>query len=301
MTGGPGRFRLYGLSLSAPFPIPGRRARGNAPAHIRLEPGTPARFPRPTGRDDWFHYRRTRAGWSYVRWDRLFEFLVSPDGRAIRYRRLEDASVESLTTYLLGQVLSFSLLAMGREPLHGTAVVVRGGAVGFLGDCGAGKSTLGAAMVARGFPLVTDDLMALERRGERYVLHPGPARIKLVPRTARVLPGPRRGSLMVPGASKLVLPLEGAEVAVAAVPVRALYVLATGGRGVTIEPLTGGAACIALARAAFNQVVTGRSRLQSQFKFVSRLAERVPVRLLRYPRALASLASVCDAVLADTV
>ena len=59
-------------------------------------------------------------------------------------------------------MLSFSLLSLGYEPLHATAVVVDGEAVAFLGDCGYGKSTLGAAFLARGFPLLTDDVLALE-------------------------------------------------------------------------------------------------------------------------------------------
>jgi hypothetical protein len=295
-----GRYRLYGVSLASPFPIPGRRASLGRQPVIRLEAARPRAFPRLTGAAPWFHYRRTAAGWSHLRWDRLFEFLVSPDGRAIRYRRLEEASAESFTTYLLGQVLSFSLLALGREPLHGTAVAVDGGAVGFLGDCGAGKSTLGAAMLARGFPLVTDDLMALDRRAEGYVVHPGPARIKLYPRAARLLPAARPGTALVPGTSKRVFPLGPVEAVRRAVPLRAFYVLGTArGAGVRLEPVHGSAAFLDLVRAAFNVVVTGRDRLANQFRFVARLAGSVPVRRLRYPRSLASLDAVCDAIVAD--
>jgi hypothetical protein len=98
-----------------------------------------------------------------------FEFLVSPDARRIEYRTLGRVSSESLATYLLGQVLSFALLSRGYEPLHATAVVIDGQAIAFLGDCGHGKSTLGAGLIARGFGLLTDDCRAraAERRGWR--------------------------------------------------------------------------------------------------------------------------------------
>jgi len=47
-----------------------------------------------------------------------FEFLVSGDGRLVRWRKLRDVSDEVLLTYLVGQVLSFCLLTRGIEPLQ---------------------------------------------------------------------------------------------------------------------------------------------------------------------------------------
>jgi len=51
--------------------------------------------------------------------------------------------------------------------------------------------------------------------------------------------------------------------------------------------------------AAFNLTVTDRGRLESQFTFATRLSSSVPVRRLTYPRRLAALPEVCDALLAD--
>lgn len=265
-----------------------------------MQPGPARAFPRRGRNGHWFHHARTNAGESHLRWGRLFEFLVSADGRTIRYRLLERTSLESLSTYLLGQALSFSLIARGVDPLHGTAVAVNGGAVVFLGDCGAGKSTLGAAMLARGFPIVTDDLVAIERRSGEYRVHPGPARVKLFPGVARRLVPRRRGTPMVQGTSKLILPLDPAEMAGGPLPVRAFYVLDTARRGaVRVESLDPGRACVELVRGAFNLSVTDRKRLANQFEFVTRLARTVPVRRLTYPRSLAALPTVVDAILAD--
>lgn len=152
-------YRLYGLAVSSPLDLPCPSAPSAAASDVRLRAGRRARFAalrprtgagRPSRR--WFYCRRLPSGSTYLRWTGLFEFLVSADGRDIQFHRLPRATPESLSAYLLGQVLSFSLLAFGEEPLHGTVVVVDGEAIGFLGDCGYGKSTLGAAFLRLGFP-----------------------------------------------------------------------------------------------------------------------------------------------------
>lgn len=298
------RVRLYGLTVDSPLPLPGAPSAPGSRANVRIRPGAArdfsgARFDRP----DWFHYRTTRTGAAHLRWSGLFEFLVSPDGCDIRYRRLGRASDESFATYLLSQVLSFSLLARGRDPLHGTAVRVGGEAVAFLAECGSGKSTLGAAMLARGFPVVTDDLLAVEPRGSSYVAHPGPARIKLFPGAARTLLPGRKGPVMAQGTRKMILSLGRPETVHQPVPLRALYVLAPRSRSqdVRIEPLPRSEALVEIVRASFNLLVSSPARLRSQFRSASRLAAVVPVKRLVYSRSLGGLPEVCDAIAADGV
>lgn len=240
-----------------------------------------------------------------MRWARLFEFLISPDGRTIEYHRLREATNGSLTTYLLGQALSFSLLSFGYEPLHATAVVVDGEAIAFLGDCGYGKSTLGAAFVARGFPVLTDDVLALEERAERWIAHAGPSRLKLFPSVAQTVLSRSGGCKLNAGTSKLVLPLAKGESTGQSVPVRALYVLPDPARTgphrgrIRVRAVTGQKAFLEITRAAFNLIQVDRARLASQFTMAARLAGDVPIRRLSYPRRLASLGAVCEAVLAD--
>jgi hypothetical protein len=245
------------------------------------------------------------GGTTYLRWTGLFEFLISSSGRQILYHRLEHANQESFNVYLLGQVLSFSLLAFGVEALHGTAVVVDGEAIVFLGDCGYGKSTLGAAFLARGFPILTDDLIVLDEGKRRWSVYRGIPCIKLFPSIARrVLKSKLVGAPMNHGTSKLVLPLDGSQMAPATVPLKGLYVLSdpkphTRPERVRIERLSGGEAFLALIRAAFNLIVLERPRFANQFAIATRLARSVPVRRLTYPRQFSALPTVCDAVLED--
>jgi hypothetical protein len=259
----------------------------------------------PPSPRDWFDSRRFPDGTTYLRWAELFEFLISPDGRTIEYHRLRDATNASLTTYLLGQALSFSLLSFGYEPLHATAVVVDGGAIAFLGDCGYGKSTLGAAFVARGFPVLTDDVLALETRAGRWIAHAGPPRLKLFPSVAQRVLSRSDGSTLNTGTSKLLLSLGKSESTVQSVPLRALYVLPNPARArphrgrIQISAVKGQKAFLAVTRAAFNLIQVDRERLARQFTMAARLAGDVPIRRLTYPRRLASIGAVCEAVLAD--
>jgi hypothetical protein len=303
-------YRLYGLALASPLDLPCPRTRGRRRRLVRLAPAGAAGFARwrprtDRERRDWFYCRRSRSGTTYLRWTDLFEFLVSADGHQIKYRDLPRANAESLGTYLLGQVLSFSLLAFGTEPLHGTVVVVDGAAVGFLGDCGDGKSTLGAAFLHLGHPLLTDDLVVLTRTRSGYDVHPGMPRVKLFPSVAeRVLGVTDGGARLNDGTTKQILALGAGQVHAEPAPLRGLYVLSAPasrrpGASIEITPLSAGAACLELVRHTFNTVVVDRDRLARQFAFASRVAARVPLKRLAYPRSLSRLPAVCEAVLAD--
>lgn len=297
------RYRLYGLTLGSTAVLPARRATGMGPPDVELLRAPAGRFRqvRRGAKGRWFAYRLTRRGDVYLRWKGLLECLVTRDGREVRYRPLPRSSDEALSTYLLGQVLSFALVARGAEPLHATTVLVHGRAVAFLGDCGTGKSTIGAAMLAGGYPLLTDDLLFLSNGGDGYIAHPGPMRIKLFPRVARALLGRADGARMNGRTAKQVLALTHEQVGSRPAPLGALYTLHTGSpRSLArVERLTRAEALIEIVRAAFNLTRTDRARLERQFVFATALAAAVPVRRLRVPRSLSALSAVRDAVLRD--
>ena len=255
---------------------------------------------------EWFDCGRLPDGSTYLRWHNLFEFLITPNGRTITFHRLAGATHESLATYLLGQVLSFSLLSFGCEPLHSTAVVIDGEAVAFLGDCGYGKSTLGAAFVARGFQVLTDDVLALETRNGAWVAHAGPPRLKLFPTVAAKVLARRSRARLNAGTAKLVLRLSPGESCERIVPMRSMYVLGDRPRGnplassrITVSPLRGEEAFLEITRAAFNLIQVDRARLAHHFEMASRLAVEIPIRRLQFPRRLRRLGDVCDAVISD--
>lgn len=71
------------------------------------------------------------------------------------------ADEAKIRLYLLGSCMGALLMQRGILPLHGSAVVVDGKAYAIVGQSGAGKSTLAAAFASRGYPLMTDDVIAV--------------------------------------------------------------------------------------------------------------------------------------------
>jgi hypothetical protein len=252
----------------------------------------------------WFECGRVADSATFLRWSDLFEFLIADEGHTIEYRRLKNATDESLAMYLLGQVLSFSLLSRGLDPLHATAVVIDGAAVAFLGDCGYGKSTLGAAFVARGYPMLTDDVLAVKEQRGGWIAYAGPSRLKLFPRVARRILERDAAARLNSGTTKLIVPLKRGETATGATPLAALYLLPAPGRSksrtdISLTEVGGQSAFLEITKAAFNLIHVDRQRLENQFSLASALARDVPVRRLIYPRRLAALPAVCDRVIQD--
>ncbi len=310
------RHRLYGLLVESAYPLASSAdddpALGVGVADVTLRRGQSSDFSRVakqmrrgvSGRT-WFEHRRLPDGRDYLRWPALYEFLVSADGRRILGRQISHrVSDETFQTYLLSQLVSFSLLKLGMEPLHATAVVIHGKAVAFLGDCGEGKSTLAAACLKAGHQLLTDDVLVLKEDDSRLMAYPGPPRLKLMPATAkRVLGAHVNGSPMNPLTSKLILRLAPEQSVATPMPLHACYALrsslARASSRVTIRCLSAVSAWRALTAGTFNLVVRDPTRLQTHFAWASRLASRAAVKSLSYPRSLRELPRVVDAIAAD--
>jgi len=308
----PRAYGVYGLCLKSPWSLPFPELARAGMDVIELAEGPASLFsplsrniPRRQEGTDWFHHLRLPDRSDYLRWTGLFEFLISAEGRQITCHALNGASREAFQTYLLGQVLSFALIKQGIEPLHATVAVVNGRAAAFLGDCGYGKSSLGAAFLQAGHSLLTDDLLVLKKERHRLMAQPGVPRIKLFPEIAHALLGGQvAGTPMNPGTPKLVIPLPPHLFAQNAQPLGAIYVLNPPGKQpaskrVTIKTLPHRRAWVELTANTFNPVVAERDRLARQFHWAAWLASQVPVKSLSYPRDLASLPEVREAVESD--
>lgn len=305
-------YHLYGLCIRSQWRLPYVECAEAKPPAVELVEGPTLLFEEAIQQAaekphvaDWFQHACLRDGAHYLKWSDLFEFLVSADGCRIAGRPLTHVSFEAFHTYLLGVVLSFALVKRGLDPLHATAVVVDGKAVGFLGDVGYGKSSLGGAFIQAGYPVLTDDLLVLREGGHGFSAYPGPPRIKLFPEIARnLLDEQASGIPMNPLTRKLVIPLDRHQSRQAAAPLKTLYVLKspeTRARSerVTFRRLSQRSAFLALLKNAFNTDIIESERLRRQFLLYTRIASTVPMKLLSYPRNLASLPSVREAILAD--
>jgi hypothetical protein len=304
--------RMYGLRVTSSLPLPDVDAKGPVLGKVEIREGSSADFSkamretakRPPGSS--FSYDLCLSDGSiYSRWEGLFDFLISSDGRRIAARAMGNTSGEVMQTYLLGQVLSFALLKLGIETLHATTIVVKNRAIAFMGDTGFGKSSLGAAFLQAGYPLLTDDLLVLKSQGRSYLAYPGVPRIKLFPENLKNTLGPGiSGTPMNNLTRKLIISLKEMHAHDTAVPLKAIYALASPAAcakrlTIQIRRLSPRRAFVELTRNTFNSVVRDADRLQRHFRHMSALARRVPVSRISYPRKLELLPAVRDAILAD--
>ncbi len=100
-------------------------------------------------------------------------------GREIVVEPAPDAEVATIRLYLLGSLMGAVLHQRVLLPIHASAVRLGDSAVAFAADSGGGKSTLAALLHRRGYPLMCDDVVALELMGEGIALHPGVPRLRL--------------------------------------------------------------------------------------------------------------------------
>ncbi len=299
---------LFGLRIRSALPLPCPIANDReSGADVELIESTEEQIATlcrgtPTFLDDDGYWQDTlfEDGTARVHWREHFEFVVSGDGSRVLWRKWDGASNEALFTYLLGNVLSYCLLARGTEPLHATSVVVDGKAIALLGDSGYGKSTLAAAFLTRGYPLLTDDLLMLEFRDQTVLAHPSLARIKLTPQSADAFFQGRRSIPMNGFTHKMIFALDQHQHMPHPVPLFAMYLLPVkSGKSVSMRQVRGRAGFLPIIQNTFNNSVLTPQRIKRQFAFSSHLVKTVPVKRLSYAKRLDYLPSVVDAILAD--
>ena len=302
-------YGVYGLSLRSAWKLPYPKAsRANTLAEVSLRPASAARFAKALGThaltpsSSWSD-QRLPDGSTYLRWTNVFDFLIPGDGRTLLCRPLDPRAEEAFHTHL-GPSLSYALINLGIEPLHSTTVVIDGGAVALMGDCGYGKSSLGATFVKAGFPLLTDDLLVMQHDAHRFTAYPGAPRVKLYPQIARRIFGARvKGLRLTRLTPKLIIPLDGARAQATPVPLRAIYVLTPprrrAPRQLRIRRLPARQAFMEIVRNTFNMAITDTARLERQFALASALSSSIPIRSLSYPRRFEMLSAAKDAILAD--
>jgi hypothetical protein len=304
------KYDIYGLTVSSDFSLtlPTEAPGDSSDVRVILELVRADNFPAAkqglaSADDEWFRYATLDDGSLYMRWENMFDFVITADGRRVRCRRLFGAEVESFEVYLTTFAISAALILQGEEPLHATVVATEDGAVGLIGASGAGKSTLAAFLVERGGDLVTDDMLRLEFKGDIAMAFPGPRRLKLFKEAAdKILKeaAVERGRFNLLS-NKLIFqlaPLKGR--CKCPQPLSALYLLETppehGPNSISIQRLFGVDLFTTIAGSTFNSRINAVDRLERQFHFARRIAGHVPVYRLRYPRDYDTLNQVADLI-----
>jgi len=98
--------------------------------------------------------------------------ILAGDGSRLRGVAADDGMV-AWQRLLIAQVLPFAAVLHGLEVLHASAVAWDGEAFALLGRSGVGKTSVALALCRLGAEFLADDVVALERDGDRLLAHPG--------------------------------------------------------------------------------------------------------------------------------
>ena len=199
---------------------------------------------------------------------------------------------------ILGRVLSLAAYEQGLFALHGSAVSLEKGALGFLAPKGSGKSTLAMSMVTRGARLMTDDTLPVDPRSA--MARPGVHSVRLWDDSAGRFAALGESRIGLSDKHAFDLLPEGA-VEQAARPLLALYEivpipLTESAEQVRRERLPAPAATIALMRHSKMGTLLGGAEAMEVFTRCASIAERVPVYELRIARNLEGVDSVAETI-----
>ncbi|MGF7119194.1 hypothetical protein [Methanobacterium oryzae] len=96
------------------------------------------------------------------------------NGLSIIIDPLDNIDENSLREFIMGTGLALLLFQRGFLILHGSAVKINNHAIAFLGNSGLGKSTLAWSFYLRNYPVVTDDVIAVQfDENNRPMIWPG--------------------------------------------------------------------------------------------------------------------------------
>lgn len=221
----------------------------------------------------------------------------------------KDALLEELRINFLGGLLSFWLELYGVPVLHASAIGSDGGAIGFLSHSGNGKSTLAAALMQAGYPLLTDDILAVEYQENAWMGHPGYPQMRLWKDEAQYFLGHSDDlELVHPAIEKRCVPIGSkgfGSFCDKSLPLVCLYLPVREetnnvGTEIQIGKVSPRDAVIELIRYSFAAPFVQALGLQKKrMESFVQVAQQVHVRRLVFPSGLQSLPRVRDAILLD--
>lgn len=221
-------------------------------------------------------------------------------GHSVTVDEEAGASPAEVRAFLLGTVFGALFQQRGVLALHASAVAVgEDGAIGFLGESGAGKSTMAMAMNARGHRLLCDDVcVVLDAPDGSAITWPGVRRLKLWSRSIEAGGGSTEGlepvlqredKFHVP--TQMIAPYRPHRL-------RRIYLLAPGDADAPqITRLRGAEAAQALVSHTFRgRIVPFMDAAERHFRACLALLGRCTVYRLERPWDLARVELSCDAV-----
>lgn len=232
----------------------------------------------------------------------LAEFAIDDGGHGVTAWAAPGLNLETLRHLLLDQVLPRVLAHRGRLVLHAGAVRIGADrAIAFVGETGAGKSTLTASFHAAGSPLLSDDALVLCPEDGAVLAVPTYPSLRLWPESVAGVfaKSPRLARMAHYSDKQRVAVTDGVVRSGQPASLAALYVLAPAPENGSVElnRLPPRDACMAIVENAFQLDVTDTGRAARALAQAAAVAERVPAFRLAYPQDFGILPAVRAAIL----
>ena len=275
-------YNVYGLSLQVPFVCAG------------LSPGDPDRSPDvvvvdaelpeflvdPEIRGDGFD---AAPGRLLLRFGRLSGRFLIENGRLVTVQRSPMAQDAALGFHLANSVMAAVMRQRGYLVMHASVAARGNSAVLLTGVSGAGKSTTLAALCARGWSILSDDVAVLQRspEGEILVL-PGVPQVSLFEHTAKELDLDIEGYPLYPWRRMKALISVPPPVSSQPVPLRRIFILELGRKpSLESETVQGAQRFSLVSDCLYGPIIP--SEYAGLLPLQATLANQIPIVSLRRP------------------
>lgn len=304
--------RIHGLAIRAGVALPGLQEVADQAPDVALElvdrvvapaDGTPRyRSGTPDDPTSRVEISDGADGHTYFRYGdgTTFDVAHREPPAIVRAAIAPGQTLEDLTAYLYGPVLGFILRSWGRLALHASCVRIGDSAVLLAGDSGSGKSTTAAALAARGFPVLSDDLTALTNGASGHpIAWPSFDHLRLWSDAERIVLGSSdRLERITPTWDKRRFPLTGDVFVTQPCPVNAIVVL--GPRGdrtkATIRTMAPPRALLTLTTLTYANYLLDRMMRAIELAQLGALVQSVPVFRAFPASGAQGIAGLCDAI-----
>ncbi len=226
--------------------------------------------------------------------------LLVESGRRVVLQPASAAPFEQRLYLMLQIGLPVALIQRGELVLHAAVAQTPAGAVAICGESGAGKSTMLAALLARGCGMLTDDIAVLRRTPDGAVaVCPGAPQLHLTQAAAERLACADRATGPQPWRRMKVALSPDAPPPTSPARLSALYVLTPQARDTVTATALAGRARLSAAQAAIAGPAFGETQALA-FPTLTALLNRVGVIRIERPADSWSVAEIADLILANT-
>ena len=294
------RYTAYQLAIESDLALPellpasANQLAELADVQIRLAPVNPEGLPggRQLGPFLW-----TTSDSLWLEVPRLARFLVQ-GGHSILVDPAPGVDEDSIRVFLLGSALGALLFQRGQLVLHGNAIRIGDACMVCVGHSGAGKSTLAAGFMQRGYQVLADDVVPVDKQCRAL---PGFPRIKLWQDVADKLQIDTSGLRRIrPHTEKFNLPL-GQQFAEQALPIRWVYLLGSDNvESINFERIKGMERFLPLHNNTYRvSFLQGMALKAEHLQLCGQLAGRIRLARVTRPKAGFGLDALIDHLLAD--